>query len=227
MSDCIDKGLGKLLHAYELHALSEQDVERFEMHLMHCEYCFSRVAEFSEYAEAIRSGESVKEAVGRTSEESSLNIIWQYLWPRVPFPFKPGVVYVLLLLLVAPAYYGFKYLSAKNESLRPVQVIRLMANRNATDNTLRIGSGLDGIISFGYPAIVAGKSYQIVITADGGAEIARYDNFNNFNEFGMGELIVPLAEMKKMGAGNYRLLLTDPNADSLPKTVEHRFRIVE
>jgi len=50
MSKCTDERLGVLLHAYELKLLGKDEVERFEMHLLHCEHCFARVSQFQEYA---------------------------------------------------------------------------------------------------------------------------------------------------------------------------------
>ena len=42
MSECINEDVGRLLHAYELGQLDENDCERFEEHLMECDYCFEQ-----------------------------------------------------------------------------------------------------------------------------------------------------------------------------------------
>ena len=41
MSECINPKVGQLLFAYELGALPEEEVEKFELHLFECEYCLN------------------------------------------------------------------------------------------------------------------------------------------------------------------------------------------
>ena len=70
MSKCKDPKLGALLHAYELNALSQEDTERVEIHLLGCEHCFHQLSNFELEASLLSSSDEVKELItGATREE--------------------------------------------------------------------------------------------------------------------------------------------------------------
>jgi hypothetical protein len=119
MSRCIDPDLGALLQPYELHALSDEDTERFRIHLLECQYCFEQFKNFQLESGLLRSDQEVREQVRRAAtrsgakSESHFALLWRMLWPKVPLPLKPVLLYVLLLLLVVPAYRGMVVLVKK------------------------------------------------------------------------------------------------------------------
>ena len=247
MSQCTEPGLGDLLHAYELRLLSEEDGRRFEYHMLTCEHCFNAVEEFEQTTRLIRD-EEVKEELTADyhswSQEapSLLTKLWRYLWPKSPekYPdpgavyslgvpyssyfFKPLFLYLVIIFLMIPAYFGAIYLVRGTGRIRPVQTISLLCTRTIADNTLVRGSGLDGAIRFEFPDAVSGRRYQAVISAEDSTEIVRIDNFSNFDQFGIGELIFPHRLMKP---GRYRLIVTDTAAGVTPNRRVYQFMIIE
>ena len=90
MAGCTEQETGDLLHAYEIGALSEADVERFEIHLMHCEHCYEQVKDFQREAALLFEDSEVKEAVRGVCEadpnqDSLTGRFKRYLWPHSPF----------------------------------------------------------------------------------------------------------------------------------------------
>ena len=226
MSKCKDSDLGNLLHAYELNVLSEEDIERFEIHLMECEHCFNQLKNFEQEATLLSSDDEVRELVREVSREeypeseSFLKRIWRYLWPETPLFFKPALAYLLILLMILPVYHGLKKLT-ENE-IRPVQAISLFPDRSTAEEVFKISVGGDGLISFVFRGAVAGESYRVVIESEDGREIFRDDAFINFDEYETGQVLLPLAKMKP---GSYRLVITDPRAEPPLNRQEYIFRI--
>jgi hypothetical protein len=111
MAECTDPEIGSLLHAYEVGALSETDAKRFEVHILGCEQCFRRIKDFEYEAALLFEDEDVKEMVDRIDRahlrrHSPAGRLWRYLWPKAPLIFKPAIAYLLILLMVIPAYRG-------------------------------------------------------------------------------------------------------------------------
>jgi len=69
MSGCTDKKFEKMLYAYELGLLSDEEREAVEMHHLECDYCFEKAKNFQETARLLRSNKEIKESVGRMAEE--------------------------------------------------------------------------------------------------------------------------------------------------------------
>ena len=51
---CTDQGIGELIGGYELGLLSDQEKERFEEHLLECQYCFESLYKTAPIAQLIR-----------------------------------------------------------------------------------------------------------------------------------------------------------------------------
>lgn len=76
MSECSDKNVGRLLHAFELDTLPEVQREVFEKHLYECDYCFERIQAFEKAALHLRHDPEVRKSIqGLTgsSERSARN----------------------------------------------------------------------------------------------------------------------------------------------------------
>ena len=229
MSECTEPDLGALLHAYELQALSDRDIELFEIHLLKCEYCFNEVKQFESSADVMRESDDIKELVTASVEEDResdplAKRLWQHLWPKTPFIFRPALAYLLIVIIAIPAYHGLRYATRDDRQIRPLQAISLVSLRSTQEAVLKISSDRDGTISFHFSGAVPGKSYRVIVETEGGREVVRYDNFDDFNKFGMGELFFPLAKMKP---GDYRLTITDPNAEYPSNTQKYWFKIEE
>jgi hypothetical protein len=216
MSTCTNPKLGALLHAYELGALSEEELERFEVHLLSCDYCFAQVRDFEQAATLMRTDigakKLVQEAVHKLDSlpESGRKRTIRILWPKVPLYLKPGFIYILLLVLCYPAYLGIKYVFNQQEKIRPVQVVSLSEHRGIAEDVFHISSGYDGLISFMLEDEVIGKDWNITIESEDGSEIYHLDAFITSEEYGVVQLFFPLSTMKP---GRYRLTVTLPEAD--------------
>lgn len=225
MKDCTNKNLGNLLHAYEIGILSEQECEQFETHLLGCEHCHSMLESFEERASLLATSEKVKEVVGesvrrKSAEEPFITRIWNLIWPKAPLMLRPAVAYILVLLMIIPAYQGL--MRSSDEQIRSVQTVRLLPGRSTAENALKVSSGNNGLLSFVFRGAIAGESYRVMIVAEDDEVIFRDDAFKGFDEYETGRLLLPIAEL---APGVYRLVITDPRADALIGTREHIFRI--
>jgi hypothetical protein len=227
MSGCIDVDIGSLLHAYELKVLNEEDVERFEMHLMACEYCFNEIEIFVKESSLLNSDREIQGIVKDTARklkrsESMLEKILEYLWPETLFIFRPAFAYLLVLILVIPAFYGI--MSVGDNTIRPVQSIMLFPDRSAEEKAFQKSRLGDGLISFIFRGATAGEPYRIVIESREGQVIFRDKDFTGFDDFDTGRLILPREQMKP---GSHRLIITDPRAEPPLDKQEYQFRIEE
>ena len=232
MNQCVDKELGLLLHAYELKTLSDDDIERFEIHLMKCPYCFARVTEFDRYASVMQQSRHVREMAAAADQNPAASgsrppSLWQRLWPQAPLLLRPGIIYILLLIAILPAIYGIRNLTGRSDQFRPVQEIWFNGNRDIHRATFSIGSGLDGVLNFTLPGATSGKNLCLKITRLDGSEIARCDNFDNFRDDGTGRMIIRSDKIRTMGKGTYILKIADP-ADTLSTgQLQYRFDIID
>lgn len=175
-SKCTDPELGVLLHAYELNILSDEDTERFEIHLLECEYCFEQIKDFESEAGLLSSDEEVKKLIQECSQEeypqseSFLRKLWHHLWPEVPWIFKPALAYLLILVMILPAYWGLREVtkSGTETQIGLVQNISLTPFRSTGEDVFKISLGKDGLISFVFTDAIAEVSYQIIIESEGG-----------------------------------------------------------
>ena len=226
MSKCKDPKLGALLHAYELNALSQEDTERVEIHLLGCEHCFNQLSNFELQASLLSSSDEVKELItGAAREEypqseSLLKRLWRYIWPETPFLFKPALAYLLILLMILPAYHGLKRLT--NDRIRSVQTISLFPDRSPDEDVFKVGVGGDGLLRFVFRGAIAGQAYELTIESEDGAVIFRDSAFDRFDEYGAGQLLLPLARMKP---GSYRMVIADPRVEAALNGQEYSFRI--
>ena len=225
MPKCKDPNLGALLPAYELNALSEEDVERFEIHLLECEHCFDQLKGFEQEAALLSSDNEVKQIIreaaseGYPQTESLLKRFWRYVWPETPFVLRPALAYLLILLMALPAYWGLRRLT--QDQIRPVQTISLFPDRSGPEGVFRISLGGDGLLTFVFRGAVAGQTYHLVIESEDGRVVFRDDAFSRFNEYQTGRLLLPLTKMKP---GGYRLVITDPRAKPPLNRQEYSFR---
>lgn len=225
MTKCIDESIGSLLLAYEMGALSEDDEKRVEIHLMSCQHCLDDVTAFRRYADVLNDSEKIKRAMARYAPTAQSvtpgRTLLQYLWPEAPLFFKPAVAMLLVLLLIIPAYLGWRSFTDGGSDIRPVQTIRLVPTRSAEPCAFSIESGLDGAISFAVPDYPHGKLYDVAVVDDQGKVVVRLSSVASIDERGMGQIIVPHRLMKP---GTYSLIVT--NAGSGAAASEYRYTFV-
>ncbi|MBD3234787.1 MAG: hypothetical protein GF315_13760 [candidate division Zixibacteria bacterium] len=214
MDKCYDQKIGKMLHAYEMGILSEEEAEQFEMHLMDCQYCYSQLESFDDGARLLSGDQDIRRLLQKRSLEESdsktrMQRIWNYLWPQTPLVFKPAVAYFIILVLAIPVITGI--LSKGGNSIRPLQSITLVANRSSLDNSFSITEESSGLINFELPEAETGSEYKVVIKNERGNEVYRDDHCRPKDEFGIGQLYIPL---HKMRPGLYKLIVTSRDKES-------------
>jgi len=212
-NECTDPKIGDLLHAYELKLLDDNEKDRFETHLLSCNYCYNEVKSFAPRG-AMLSGatdvgralrEKMKEDDGRISVGEKLR---RLLWPKTPILLRPALLYIVCLLMLIPSYLGLKSFvgGERGDSLKSVQVIYLTTARSSYNNVFEIEAGDDGIISFSCPGAVMEKSYRLEILTGGGETVFVNSDFDGFDERGTAQLLFPNRIMKN---GDYRLIIKD------------------
>lgn len=227
MSGCTNPELGALLHAFEIGALSKQDAERFEDHLLECDFCFNEAKEFGPSADLMRRSTKFRDIAVSPKDNAErpaqlLRRFWRYLWPDAPLAFRPGLSYLLVLLVLVPAYYGLRHSS--DADIRPVQTMTLLSDRSTDEAAFRISHKGDGVISFYFDGAILDSAYEIIVEDESGTEIFRHESFGHFDMYGRGELLFPHVRMKPK---RYRLLITGPRQEFPPGTQEYWFRIVD
>ncbi len=63
MSKCSNTNIGKMLHLYELGLLSEEDLQKFELHLLDCDFCYNNVQKFKPIADHINHYPEVRSTI--------------------------------------------------------------------------------------------------------------------------------------------------------------------
>jgi len=221
---CKDPEIGALLHAYEIGALPEEDVERFEKHLLGCEFCFAEVSRFASRAELLRSDPQVQnELTGLAPEPRPAPPwaarLWRRLWPEGPIAFKPAVAYFLVMLLAYPAYLGFRQ---PDEGIRELQSITLLQTRSTTMPSLKLSSESDAIVAFHFDGAKPRQAYRVELSNSDGTVIIRDDAFRAFDDLEIGRLLLP---RRLMETGTYHLTINDPNDTSALGQQEYQFGI--
>jgi hypothetical protein len=233
MSECTNPEIGDLLHGYELNTLSEKDADKFEIHLLQCEYCFKKFKKFQQKAGLLRTDKIIYEEIGKEmpkDEEtvSVLSDLWKHLWPKGSFILKPAALYIIILLMITPAYHG-TFMLMHQISHEVTQTLALLPQeyevRDLRDANV-IKKNLGGLITltFHYPDALEGKHYRIVIEHQDGTAI--YDNrgFNSFNVVNDGSLSFEASVFKP---GKYILKVCDPEVDADTAVQEYRFSVAD
>jgi len=107
VADCNDKRFEEMLHAYELGMLSDDDREKFEMHLMECEVCFEKVQKLMTAVGLVRHDSEVHAVIEKEAargddqtesdpSEVKASIFKRKLWPSL----VPSAIVVALLVVL-------------------------------------------------------------------------------------------------------------------------------
>jgi hypothetical protein len=214
---CREPGIGALLHAYELDALTEEDRSAFERHLLSCEACFQQVMDFQDPAAILKADPGVRAVIqeAAASEERRMNLpgrlarLKKYLWPEPwPFVLRPAVICALLFLAVLPLYYSLK--TSPGGTAGSGEPIFLAAFRTAGGQAFHLDAVDTSVIEFVYSEAAPGKAYRILLETAGGRVLHEKAGYSGFDEFGVGRLGLPEG---KLGPGTYRLRIINPGAD--------------
>jgi hypothetical protein len=228
MKQCTDSKLGALLHAYELKTLSEEEIERFEIHLLECEYCFDEVQSFAEESSILASDVAVKNLIAGFHDSplpapSAKKRLWHLLWPsETPYFLRPAILYIIILLMIIPVFRGL--MSLPDRQVRPIQAISLLPIRSAEHPVLRLSVSKEGLINFAFDGAESGKSYIVEIKSIDGGTIYMDSDYREFDRFQTGRLVLPISRLK---TGDYILTITDPAAKPPYDRKEYSFIIAK
>ncbi len=222
---CIDPTVGTMLHAYELGALSTDDTEVFELHLLTCEHCFAEVQRFHPDADALRYDpdirEDVQQEVGRAPmQEAGGSRLKRLVWPKVPLPFRPAFTFVLILLLLYPAYLGLR--PKVEPVVRSVQSVLLVPNRSVGYPKCSVSEGTDVAVSFIYDGAIQDDKYVIEIIHLESGNRHWTGTYTGFDSYGRGEIVL---SGDHLSLGLYRLSIADPRISDREGRQEYLFEL--
>jgi len=225
MNKCIDSQMGRLLHDYEMGWLADEDNERFELHLMDCEYCFEEVEQFKHVARLLSEDEVVKTTVTDSfySDEQKAGVWSKFrdlFWPKTNFFLKPAFAYTVVILLTAVIIQQTFIQFGRENRVKPVHMIDLVSTRGPM-LTVQPEPGNDLILNFGFEDAVPGRFYQIVLKSERRG-LLYSDNRFAFDSRQSGRLIVPYA---KLSQGKHILIIEDPADTSITGSDTLRFVI--
>jgi hypothetical protein len=210
MSDsCTDSLTGRLIHAYELGLLSDDEAERFEMHLMQCDHCVSLLKNSALRTDLFRSDSQVR-----------ADKLRQYLWPNVPLPFRPAVALLLVLLLVYPAYRGLRQSGAVD--IVAVKEIGLVDSRTVGIESTTLAAEESAVLTFVYSQYRPGFTVAVRIIDESGRLLYENTTFEGFDQFQTARLFLP---GKIFQPGEYRLQVGPAGVTAAGEIEEYRFRI--
>ncbi len=206
---CTNPEIGKYLHAYELNLLSEEEKDRFETHILECNFCYNEVKSFSPRGVLMTGSEEIKKELEKElHRDSEKNSLWSHLWPDKPLIFRPAVLFILIALMIWPAMVGIRTISGggREAGIATVQKVFLSSLRSNGATTFRIDKNLDGLLVINCPGIEINKTYELKISDSGGNTLFQDVHFDGFDMFRNAEIKFPHDLMRP---GEYSVVISD------------------
>ncbi len=210
----------ELLHAWELGILSPEEAERFELEMMQNERLFEQVRRFQTEADILLRAEEVRKVTHMAIKENTPGGSLSNRLARILSPQGPVLGYLLILLLIYPAFVGVSNLM--EDDIRPLHSVSLFPARSANHATVKISPDKEVVLSFVFRGAVPGKAYRIALSAQDQETLLLDKEFTDFDDHETGRLLLPAHLMRP---GFYRLIITDPGLpeQSPQKTQEYDF----
>lgn len=196
----------KLLGAYELGFLSDEERKEFEEHYFDCESCFQQVSEFQEAARLLRNDhavfETAKDVMDSSYSEGDRSIgSWLTRTVDRRFRFAGTIVAAALVFLLAIPTYRLMFVG------RNLQTVRLVfARGEMADRAVDLGSREDVELKFRYDNAKPGSRYFVTVSSMAGSRIFSDSSFSEFSDQGRGSIVIPI---EAFSAGFYSLSLSD------------------
>ncbi|MBD3234766.1 MAG: hypothetical protein GF315_13655 [candidate division Zixibacteria bacterium] len=209
MRSSSEQQLCNLLHAYEIGALTDEDRERFEIHLLKCDACYSSVKEFKAHSDTMVRSELIKgtvsQGIAETEPKGSFEKLRRYLLPDVPVIFRPAFLYLLLLVVLIPLVISM--IQMRGTNIESVQYQDLISTRSAKRTVLEKDLSNQATLTFFYPDARHNRNYRLIITHENGQVIYKDENYNMFNEYQTGAINL---DIENLTPGRYNLTIKDP-----------------
>ena len=227
MSNCTDPELGKLLHAYEIGILSEDDTERFEMHMLECEYCTERIIDFEEPMNMLAHDGNVRELIGEGAgimekPKSVFQRLVNQLWPPGNLVLKPAILLLILIAFSPAIYHGVR--DYTQPSIRVVdQVYNVRTIRSASIQQIsRDQIGDNAVITFFSDYMTQGKKYEMAISLHDSRPLIQ-----EVFRFGTSKTVTIFLKLSELENGRYHVQINDPEALPSQKIQEYYFEIIQ
>ena len=215
MSACVDTSLGQMIHNYELGLLTEDDREKFEIHLLECDYCRGLASDFLDVSRVLRHDPEahavIDDVIGDTDADQTDSAK------------HPTTISKLLLAAAAVLVLAFpihKYV-LDSESLDVSQTIALFPTRSDAGAIIDIEKGraveLKFFISEGFDSTVS-----LALIRIGGDTVTSQISYSEFDANGTGTITVPVS---RFATGHYSLII-EPHGDSTgTERLQYFFRV--
>ncbi len=226
MSKCTNPKIGTMLHAYELKALNNDDLERFELHILECDYCFNELTSFNDEAALLLNDIQVKQTVKSNvlageSSDNERKSLWGYLWPsEPPILFKPAISYAFTILVIV--LFPLLVENGLNNDIGEIQSLGLMNTRSAGEPVLYKGQSNNAIINFFISDYIDNSGITLRILDSSGKPIYNDGNFTGIDKTGIGRLYLPLS---RLSPGRYILEITLENPNPENDIISYDFTI--
>ncbi len=225
MDNCVDKNISKMLHAYELQALTDVERDIFEQHLLICDFCHEKVKAFLPSAIEIYKDEELMQFAERAASPKGYKkghkSILDLLWPRAPFLLKPAVLYALMGIAIIAGLLSFDTGGRESGFIKPLQSISLAPLRNSYQPNINISDGADALFQFYVPDGTDSVLYVLKILGEGNTLIYENKEFR-LNAENRGLFYINL---QSLDPGNYTLSLSVESSDT--NIVIYHFNIIE
>lgn len=247
MAKCSNPQQGLLLPLYELHLLSPDETEQFELHILECSFCTRSLGDSQEVIELLRSDPQLKLVVHElASANSSLSSrITSAWWPDLPLLFRPAAAIVLIALgaaSIALLQNDDDVVLAPNQTKAvapdsipaasdrkstrtttvptavPVQLISLKSLRSGT----RKYAAIDGeplVIRFATDLALAGNPLRVQVF-DPQSRMLLDDNALLFDEQTCGQFLLPATSVF---SGEYQIIISTPGDSTRESADDIRF----
>ena len=206
-----------LLAAYEQGLLLPEETSRIEEHLYECDECFNEAASFSGAASLLRRSPAVREEIDRlaglpeSAEEKKTE-------PSSSAGFLKYLLAAAVIVFLAAPIYWF---GLRTDNLRTLQTLELLPNRSSEHNIIYFADGGDVRISF-YAQSDASDTIDLLISNLNGDTVFFDPGFSDFNEWGMGTIVLPVGMFEE---GHFSLLLSFPSDSTDVHEVQYLFRV--
>lgn len=226
MNKCTNPKLGTMLHAYELKALNESDSEKFELHLLECDFCFNELSSFNDQAAFLLNDRHVRQMVelqSRQQEQSAdrRKSFWSYLWPvDSPLVLKPAFAYALTVLIVI--LFPLTINNGVKNGIGEIQSIGFMNTRSNDTSVFYKDKSSHGIINFLVSNAENYRNIKVAIINAKGQIIYFDDDYAGIDNMGIGKLYLPLKELE---INQYTLELTLEGAEKESDVITYNFLV--
>lgn len=219
MSKCIDGQSESKIHAYELGLFSGDELTHFEQHLMDCSSCFEKVTSHLDVTRLLRFDPQVRpgDDAAAGSESPPTDMIRETR--TTPFSGLKRLM-ILAAVLVIIAVPVFKYVMSPDSPPGIVQQLELYPLRSEGARSISLQTGGDAEIKFVVESIRPSEAFRIQIASVSGEQVYQVDNFDEFNEMGLGIVTIPV---NRFEIGNYQLLVIDPSSEKV--RASYHFRV--